>query len=229
MGCHFLLQGIFPTQGLNPGLLHCRQIFYWLSHQGSPGLCIINHNIKRKHPREGSPICLLWAQAPGILFSETIQPGTPQGWKVFRNFRDAEIGKIKIPGIGISNPVLLMPQEEKWTFTSLYSSSQALLITPSLLLQESSSGYPHGLHCPLSSLSQVTCCPHHFLRGLDSSLEDQRTPSSEFPSDCSCHGGPLLTYADRQVFFGSVRIFWCLLWKLISTASSHSITLEIEC
>ena len=35
MGCHFLLQGIFPTQGLNPGLLHCRQMLYHLSHQGS--------------------------------------------------------------------------------------------------------------------------------------------------------------------------------------------------
>ena len=28
------LQGIFPTQGLNPGLPHCRQILYWLSHKG---------------------------------------------------------------------------------------------------------------------------------------------------------------------------------------------------
>ena len=28
VGCHALLQGIFPTQGLNPGLLHCRQILY---------------------------------------------------------------------------------------------------------------------------------------------------------------------------------------------------------
>ena len=34
-GAHFLLQ-IFPTQGSNPGLLHCRQILYHLSHQGSP-------------------------------------------------------------------------------------------------------------------------------------------------------------------------------------------------
>ena len=34
--CHFLLQGIFPTQGLNLGLLHCRQTLYHLSHQGSP-------------------------------------------------------------------------------------------------------------------------------------------------------------------------------------------------
>ena len=32
----FPLQGIFPTQGLNPCLPHCRQILYYLSHQGSP-------------------------------------------------------------------------------------------------------------------------------------------------------------------------------------------------
>ena len=36
MGCHFLLQGIFPTQGSNLGLLRCRQIVYHLSHQGNP-------------------------------------------------------------------------------------------------------------------------------------------------------------------------------------------------
>ena len=36
VGCHFLLQGIFPTQGSNPGLPHCRRILYRLSHQGSP-------------------------------------------------------------------------------------------------------------------------------------------------------------------------------------------------
>ena len=38
VGCHILLQGIFPTQGLNPGLLHCRQILYWLSYKRSPKL-----------------------------------------------------------------------------------------------------------------------------------------------------------------------------------------------
>ena len=32
VGCYFLLQGIFLTQGSNPGLLHCRQILYCLSH-----------------------------------------------------------------------------------------------------------------------------------------------------------------------------------------------------
>ena len=37
VGCHFLPQGIFPTQGSNPGLPHCRQILYQLSHKGSHG------------------------------------------------------------------------------------------------------------------------------------------------------------------------------------------------
>ena len=37
VSCHALLQGIFPTQGSNPGLPHCRWIIiYHLSHQGSP-------------------------------------------------------------------------------------------------------------------------------------------------------------------------------------------------
>ena len=34
VGCHALLQGIFPTQGSNLGLLHCRRILHDLSHQG---------------------------------------------------------------------------------------------------------------------------------------------------------------------------------------------------
>ena len=36
VGSLFLFQGIFPTQGSNTGLLHCRQILYQLSHKGSP-------------------------------------------------------------------------------------------------------------------------------------------------------------------------------------------------
>ena len=36
VGSLSLLQGIFPPQGSNPGLPHCRQILYCLSHQGSP-------------------------------------------------------------------------------------------------------------------------------------------------------------------------------------------------
>ena len=39
VGCHFLLQEIFPTQGLNPSLTHCRQTLYHLSQQ-------VSHQIK---------------------------------------------------------------------------------------------------------------------------------------------------------------------------------------
>ena len=41
VGSHVLLQGIFPTQGSNLGLLHCRQILHHLNHQGcSPSLYV---------------------------------------------------------------------------------------------------------------------------------------------------------------------------------------------
>ena len=36
MGCHALLQGIFPIQGSNSGLQHCRRILYLLSHKPKP-------------------------------------------------------------------------------------------------------------------------------------------------------------------------------------------------
>ena len=38
VGSRSLSQGIFPTQGSNPGLPHCRQILYQLSHRGNPNL-----------------------------------------------------------------------------------------------------------------------------------------------------------------------------------------------
>ena len=44
-----LLQGIFPTQGLNPGLLHCRQILYQMNHRGNPGYQSSLHRINT-HP-----------------------------------------------------------------------------------------------------------------------------------------------------------------------------------
>ena len=45
VGCHYLLEGIFLTQGSNPGLLHCRQILYHLSYLGGP----ISHYIPKQY------------------------------------------------------------------------------------------------------------------------------------------------------------------------------------
>ena len=50
VGCHFLLQGIFPTQILNPSLLYCRQILHWLSHQGSPRYFALASQRRQWHP-----------------------------------------------------------------------------------------------------------------------------------------------------------------------------------
>ena len=41
VGSLSLLQGIFPTQGLNPGLPHCGRILYQLSHKRSPMVCSV--------------------------------------------------------------------------------------------------------------------------------------------------------------------------------------------
>ena len=50
VGFHALLQGIFPTQGSNLGLLHCSQILYYVSHQGSPNIpnccCLVTHRVQ---------------------------------------------------------------------------------------------------------------------------------------------------------------------------------------
>ena len=49
MGCHFLLQGIFLTQGSNPGLLQGRQILYQLNQEGSSELYKKDLNDPDKH------------------------------------------------------------------------------------------------------------------------------------------------------------------------------------
>ena len=57
MGCHFLLQRIFPTQGSNLGLPNYKQMIYRLSHRGSDTIevkCTINV-VHLKHPKTISP------------------------------------------------------------------------------------------------------------------------------------------------------------------------------
>ena len=44
VGSPSLLQRIFPTQGSNPGLPHCRWILYQLSHKGSPNVLLFSSN-----------------------------------------------------------------------------------------------------------------------------------------------------------------------------------------
>ena len=60
VGCHALLQGIFPTQGLKPGLPHCRWSLYHLSHQGSPRVYILALNYESVPLKRCPLICSLY-------------------------------------------------------------------------------------------------------------------------------------------------------------------------
>ena len=73
VGSLSLLQGIFPTQELNPGLLHCRQILYQLSHKGRPAAAAA------KSPQSCPTLCnpidgsTPGSPVPGILQARTLE------------------------------------------------------------------------------------------------------------------------------------------------------------
>ena len=58
VGSLSLLQGIFPTQGSNPSLSHCRWILYQLSHKGSPimGKGLLNNYPRNKKRQQGAKL-----------------------------------------------------------------------------------------------------------------------------------------------------------------------------
>jgi len=72
VGSHSLLQGIFPAQGSNPGLPHCRQILYHLSHQGML-ICLIlsQRSLKNVLIKFFSFCCFDWVISI-ILFSRSL-------------------------------------------------------------------------------------------------------------------------------------------------------------
>ena len=76
VGCHALLHGIFPTQGSNPGLPHCRQILYHLSHQKRPRIVDwVSYPFSRGSPRPRDWTHVSTLQAEDSSPAEL--PGTP--------------------------------------------------------------------------------------------------------------------------------------------------------
>ena len=73
-GCHSLLQGIFLTLRLNPGLLHCRQMLYVLNHLCSPFPLVISKALTDL----GHTATILRAAAVSTLSTKTTQGGL---WK----------------------------------------------------------------------------------------------------------------------------------------------------
>ena len=62
VGCHSLLQGILPAQGLSVGLLHYRWILYHLSHQGSPDF----HSVQISSVAQSCPTLCMDCSMPGL-------------------------------------------------------------------------------------------------------------------------------------------------------------------
>ena len=90
VGCRGLLQEIFPTQGSNPGLQHCRWILYHLSHNGSPRtISVPFSSVTQSHltlcdpmdcSTQGFPVhhqLPELAQTHGQQVGDTIQPSHP--------------------------------------------------------------------------------------------------------------------------------------------------------
>ena len=66
VGCHFLLQGIFLTQGWNPYLLHCRQIYYsWASREAQEIYKVRNTKAIAEAIWVEWEVELLWVWDPG--------------------------------------------------------------------------------------------------------------------------------------------------------------------
>ena len=60
VGCHFLLQEIFPTQGLNSGLPHCRQMLYNCSRMSEPRGKLLKYTLRKYCPERDSNVKWLY-------------------------------------------------------------------------------------------------------------------------------------------------------------------------
>ena len=101
VGSLSLLWGIFPTQGLNPDLMHCRQILYQLSHKGSPLIWVC---IAKILPKKYVAVEHLYVPRMGRLFNYNLT-------NTWATLIDSSVGKESswnagdpgsIPGLGRS-------------------------------------------------------------------------------------------------------------------------------
>ena len=74
--------GILPTQGSNPGLLHCRQILYQLSHQGSPKKYINGIKWKNKQTQPAWHFKICWSLGKSELSSESMLLNRSLKWEI---------------------------------------------------------------------------------------------------------------------------------------------------
>ena len=127
VGSRSLLQGSFPTQGLNTGLLHCKQILYPAEPQGKPEKCTFN-----KFPGEADiagPGTTLWEPFLWVIFNRG--SGGSQNTNTFSLYIGIPILQIlmdpgKIPlSFFFPSCQLVFPTRQKASHTVLISSDLA--------------------------------------------------------------------------------------------------------
>ena len=131
VGCHFLLQGLILTEGLNQGLLHCRKIFYCLSHRETLHIqecssvqfshSVVFDSLRPHEPQHARPPCP--SPAPGVypnpcplsrgcrptISSSIIPFSCPQSFPASGSFHMSQLFSSGGQRIGVSASTSVLP------------------------------------------------------------------------------------------------------------------------
>ena len=129
-----LLQGIFPTQGSNSGLLHCRWILYLLTHKGSPRILewVANpFSSGSSRPRNRTGVsCIAGRFLTNWAIREALELNEPWGAQKTRSFTDRlNASGIRSHGAWMQSlPEFLLPNASSKHCSHLYHSLLIFLI-----------------------------------------------------------------------------------------------------
>ena len=148
VGCHAVLQEIFPTQASNPGLPHFRQILYCLSHQGRPRILEwVAYPSSRgtSQPRNRTGVSCI----AGGFFTSWVQLKTGSGTKSCPTLYDPM--DCSTPGFPVHHQLLERAQTHvRWVGDAIQPSHPLLSPSPALSLSQN-----QGLFQWVGSLHQV--------------------------------------------------------------------------
>ena len=128
VGCHFLLQRIFPTQGSNPGLPHCRQMPYCLSHQGNlqfiPSVLIMGKSVRwvvsiGNRPQPEDSCWPVWDMSQFLVvfgFCYEVMQGFPGG----TSSKEPACQDRRHKRLGFSSWIGKIPWRKKWQPTPIF-------------------------------------------------------------------------------------------------------------
>ena len=128
VGSYFLLRGMFLTQGSNPGLLHCRQILYHLSHQKAPRYVYFTIILSKRCAFSTTltlPLnSFFYISASPFAFCPLSFPNLLSG-KALINSRTLRCKSIMRLGDLLSPGIFLLKQKQKWKIMVMFWASEA--------------------------------------------------------------------------------------------------------